>query len=316
MHVVRCKSLRHVRDGEAHKLSTMVASTVRHSPRLSLAVTVSIVIAALLQTCPSARVSAFQGCGARQSRPRHRHTGSGMMTRQSVNNPEESSDNNHQISRRTSFQQGMRGLIFGALLLDTITPQHADAAMFGGKERRQLDYCLVNLLRVSYWAESLVQGFTTTEDEEKRKQLYLEARLGAKALVTGKVGGGATNRVYQLSTLQFRGCLEDIAYYGKSRKVSDLTQDLLESIAAVVEFDGLETTTDPSPRSSLTLSMYTPKKASYVQRLLSERVIPISKQLFNSFDPDVRQRCETYVATTYPNEVPKSPDDSPDNNTL
>lgn len=141
------------------------------------------------------------------------------------------------------------------------------------------------------------------------------ARLGAKALVTGKVGGGATNRVYQLSTLQFRGCLEDIAYYGKSRQVSDLCQDLLEAIAAVVEFDGLETTTDPSPRSSLTLSMYSPKKATYVERLLSERVISLSNQLFNSFDPEIRQRCEAYVVSTYPNEIVKKDQVMADNST-
>ena len=151
---------------------------------------------------------------------------------------------------------------------------------------------------MTYWAESTVQDLKSTDDEERRKKVYLEARLGAKALVTGRLGGGATNRVYQLSTLQFRGCLEDIAYYGKSRQVSDLCQDLLEAIAALVEFDGLETTTDPSPRSSLTLSMYNPKKATYVERLLSERVVPFSKKLFNSFDPDIRQRCETYVAST------------------
>lgn len=212
----------------------------------------------------------------------------------------------NQISRRNSLQRSFSAL--GTLLSVATTPhQPAHAALFGGKERGQLDFCLVSLLRETYWAESVVQDLKTTDDEERRKQVYLQARLGAKALVTGKVGGGASNRVYQLSTLQFRDCLADIAYYGKSRQVSDMTQDLLESIAAVVEFDGLETTTDPSPRSSLTLSMYNPKKATYVQRLLSERVIPISKQLFDSFDFDVRQRCLAYVASTYPNEEPKQP---------
>lgn len=210
---------------------------------------------------------------------------------------------NDQVSRRSAIQQGMKVMAFGALLLDISSPRPADAALFG-KERRQLDFCLANLLRVTYWAESLLRDLKSTDDDEKRKKVYLEARLGAKALVTGKVGGGATNRVYQLSNLQFRGCLEDIAHYGKSRQVSDLCPDLLEAIAAIVEFDGLESTTDPSPRSSLTLSMYNPKKATYVERLLSERVIPLSKQLFNSFDPDIRQRCEAYVTITYPSEIP------------
>ena len=187
--------------------------------------------------------------------------------------------------------------------LEMSTPQNADAAW--GKDRRQLEFCLVNLLRVSYWAESVARDLKTVNQEERRKELYLEARLGAKALVSGRVGGGASRRVYNLATLQFRGCLQDLAYYGKSRQVSDLAQDLLESVAAVVEFDGLETTTDPSPRSSLTLSMYTEEKMAYVQRLLSERVVPLARSLANSFEPEIRNQCQAYIASTYPNELPK-----------
>jgi hypothetical protein len=196
----------------------------------------------------------------------------------------------------------MKGIATGAFL-ETSTPRNADAAW--DKDRRQLEFCLVNLLRVTYWAESVARDLKIVEQEEKRKELYLEARLGAKAVVTGRVGGGATSRVYTLASLQFRGCLRDLAYYGKSRQVSDLTEDLLESVAAVVEFDGLETTTDPSPRSSLTLSMASPQKVTYVQRLLSERVVPLAKSLANSFEPDIQNQCKAYIASTYPNEVPK-----------
>jgi hypothetical protein len=190
-----------------------------------------------------------------------------------------------------------------AATLKMNTPRNADAAW--GKDRRQLEFCLVNLFRVTYWAESVARDLKTIEQDERRKELYLEARLGAKAIVTGRVGGGATSRVYTLATLQFRGCLQDLAYYGKSRQVSDLAQDLLESVAAVVEFDGLESTTDSSPRSSLTLSMYTPEKVTYVQRLLSERVVPLATSLANSFEPEVRNQCQAYIASTYTNEVPK-----------
>lgn len=209
---------------------------------------------------------------------------------------------NDPVSRRSSFQKILKVLAIGAVLEMSI-PQNSDAAW--GKDRRQLEFCLVNLLRVSYWAESVARDLKTIEQEERRKELYLEARLGAKAIVTGRVGGGATSRVYTLATLQFRGCLQDLTYYGKSRQVSDLAQDLLEAVAAVVEFDGLETTTDPSPRSSLTLSMYNSEKVTYVQRLLSERVVPLATSLANSFEPEVRNQCKAYIASTYPNEVPK-----------
>lgn len=209
---------------------------------------------------------------------------------------------NYPVSRRSSFQEIVEILAIGAIL-DMSILQNADAAW--GKDRRQLEFCLVNLLRVTYWAESVARDLKTIEQEERRKELYLEARLGAKAIVTGRVGGGATSRVCTLATLQFRSCLQDLAYYGKSRQVSDLAQDLLESVAAVVEFDGLETTTDPSPRSSLTLTMYNPEKVTYVQRLLSERVVPLATSLANSFEPEVRKQCKAYIASTFPNEVPK-----------
>jgi hypothetical protein len=179
----------------------------------------------------------------------------------------------------------------------------AAALLPAGKQRRQLDLCIVTLLRVKYWAQMASSSLQQVEPEERRKQHYLETRLAAKALVSQKVGGGATFKVYTLSTLQFRGCLDDIAWYSKSKEVTQLAQDLIESLAAIVEFDGLETTTDPSPRSSLTLSAYTPQKETFVRRMLSERVIPLSDGIVNSFDPAVRQRCDQYVQATYPNEI-------------
>lgn len=194
------------------------------------------------------------------------------------------------------------------------------------KERRQLEVCIVALLRLLYWAQSLTKDMSATSSptEEnilnRRKQVYLEARLGAKALVTGKVGGGATYRVFTLSKLELKDCLDDLEYWysktiassqfrstatrNNANPTKNLNIDLIESLASIVEFDGLETTQDPSPRSSLMLTMYNDDKGKYVQRMLTERVIPITEELINYFGPEARHVSETYISKYYPNEYP------------
>jgi hypothetical protein len=163
-----------------------------------------------------------------------------------------------------------------------------------------------------------------SDSMRKQQQLYLEARLGAKAILTGKVGGGSTGRVYTLATLQVPGCLEDLDWWYASQSqsqrsstsittktkrgsrlvVSELCRDFYESLAAVVEFDGLETLQDPSPRSSLMLQQYNNDKDIYVFRMLNERVIPIGQQLVQAFDPEVVQFCQAYIQEKYASEIP------------
>jgi hypothetical protein len=184
-----------------------------------------------------------------------------------------------------------------------LLPSSANA-LFGSRERRQLEVCLVSVLRVIYWAQFTATSLQQAETLEQRKQRYIEARLGAKAVLTGKIGGGANGRVYALASLQLPGCLEDIESYAVSRKVGDLRQDFYESLAAVVEFDGLETLQDASPRSTLTLQQYNRDKSIYVQRLLLERVVPVGEQLVNAFGPDVRQTCVSFMEKYYADEMP------------
>jgi hypothetical protein len=179
----------------------------------------------------------------------------------------------------------------------------------GEKPKRQLELCIVSLLRVIYWAKKSV-GDLQSEDVKLRKQRYLEARLASKAMVTGKVGGGASYNVFTLNSLQLKDCLNDlVAYAGdqgkqEKRKAQDLQTDLMEALASVVEFDGLETTQDPSPRSSLTMTMYTEDKVKFVKRTLSERVIPTATALTKLYGSDIEAQCVAYVQETYPNEVP------------
>ena len=88
--------------------------------------------------------------------------------------------------------------------------------------------------------------------------------------------------------------------------IISIAQDIVESLAAVVEFDGLDNTQDPSPRSSLALSMYNDSKGIYVKRLLLERTVPNCVKFVNCFGSDRRVYCERYIRSTYPNEVPMS----------
>jgi hypothetical protein len=160
---------------------------------------------------------------------------------------------------------------------------------------------------VQYWAMTVAYTLETCETEDERKKAYLEARLGAKAMVAEKhkVGGGASGRVYSLAGLQIKECLDDLKYYATSSKQMDqYKDDLVEALASLVEFDGLETTQDASPRSSLTMGMYNSQKAVFVRRTLAERVTPLTQAIVGLFGPDVRVLCEGYVRQYYPSELP------------
>lgn len=164
-------------------------------------------------------------------------------------------------------------------------------------------------MRVVYWAESVADRLSS-EDETTRKDAYLQARLGAKAILTAKIGGGASGRIYTLVSMELPACLDDLVYY--NRQTIDLRSDFREALAAVVEFDGLETLTDPSPRSSLTLAQYNDSKALFVRRMLRERVIPIGRRLVDSFDVNAVRRAQSYVQQTYANEIPRTPETTAD----
>eukprot|EP00537_Pseudo-nitzschia_pungens_P010240 CAMPEP_0172386000 /NCGR_PEP_ID=MMETSP1061-20121228/3606_1 /TAXON_ID=37318 /ORGANISM="Pseudo-nitzschia pungens, Strain cf. pungens" /LENGTH=291 /DNA_ID=CAMNT_0013115223 /DNA_START=52 /DNA_END=927 /DNA_ORIENTATION=- len=198
------------------------------------------------------------------------------------------------------------------------------------QDRIQKELCLVNLLRLQSWASSLSEKLTTLgetqDDEDKKKTLYLEARLGSKVMVaeSKKISGGANANVFMLKGLHIRECLDDLTYYyyidnknnknknknnnnkGSKKRTQTMDryrEDLIESLASIVEFDGLETTQDPSPRSSLTLTMYNPQKGLFVQRMLAERIVPLIDDIVSLFDPDTRAQSEYYMREYYPSEV-------------
>jgi len=148
---------------------------------------------------------------------------------------------------------------------------------------------------------------------ELMKVFYVEARLGAKAAVTGKVGGGANTRVLNLASLELKDCLTDGKWWfarenkdniRKQSSLDTVAENIVESLASIVEFDGLETTQDPSPRSSLTLSMYKDSKALFIQRVFLERTIPSCDSFLNYFDDETREACEKFIMDNYPIEVP------------
>lgn len=263
-----------------------------------------------------------------------------------------------------------------APLLPFINPRSSD------NRRRQLELCLVTILRTEYWAMSVARKMksqllllpqqvlpnssvdinatpTTTDNtdlqqqqpssspppepeeeltEYQKKSSYLEARLGAKALLTQKIGGGANVRVVTLGSFQLKQCLEDVKYWCReyaqtnpsllssaatttgaaspttnavkricSNELSNTIDDLIESLASIVEFDGLETTIDPSPRSSLMLSMYNSDKGVYVYRTLMERVVPDCERILKVFDNGERRRVvvEEFVRRNYGDEIPR-----------
>jgi hypothetical protein len=215
----------------------------------------------------------------------------------------------------TSFQIAVGGLITGW----TVDQQPATAAfsLFPEKNHRQLELCVVSILRLQYWAQTVAFKLQTAETIDQRTSAYIEARLGAKAIVAGKIGGGASYPVFVLKSLQIRECLTDLQYYAAQNSKKDkkqtaqLAQDLIESLASLVEFDGLETTTDPSPRSSLTLSMYTDTKGNFVNRMLSERIVGLCQDIVRLLGPDTREVCDGYILQYYSSELPPNPKPPP-----
>lgn len=179
---------------------------------------------------------------------------------------------------------------------------------------RQLELCLVSVLRTVYWAQGLtrrIESGLDAGDLELQKQTYLEARLGAKAALTTGKGLGtppnptAARYIYMLSTLQLTGCLKDLkTYHNTKLPFVNICQEFLESLASLVEFDGLDTLQDPSPRSSLTLAQWTDKKNRFVQRMLQERVVMLGIAIVASFTEEAQSKSRNYVQRYYPDEVP------------
>ncbi|KAL7468825.1 hypothetical protein ACHAXS_009059 [Conticribra weissflogii] len=215
--------------------------------------------------------------------------------------------------------------------------QEANAIPFldGGSDRRQLELCLVTILRTQYWAKSVAKSLKdkllTPLDEQaelvsglsdtQKKQPYLEARLGAKALLSKKIGGGANAKVVKLASFQIKDCLKDGKYWcgvlAKSgnlnsssnqkaicnQKLEAYADELIESLASLVEFDGLDNTIDPSPRSSLMLTMYTNDKGIFAYKTLTQRVIPSCEDYLGVFGPERRKVCEDFMRKDYAEEM-------------
>lgn len=232
---------------------------------------------------------------------------SGVLSLSSTARHERSRQLNHaSLPFDDSSSRRRRKILLVAGAACTVSPKGA-LALF--EERRQLELCLVSLQRVLYWALGQADRLRDdTASMETLRQAYLETRLGAKAVLTGKIGPGATASVYTVGSLQFPSCLNDLKWHASksanARKVSDIKEELVENFAFIVEFDGLETLTDPSPRSSLTLSQYTDDKRKFVLRILRELVLPKGQELLYSFDTQTVDRSMQFLQRYYVDEMP------------
>jgi hypothetical protein len=181
------------------------------------------------------------------------------------------------------------------------------------QRRRQVELCLVAIQRVAYWADRqatalLDNNNSSSSSEQRRKELYLESRVGAKAILTSKGSGYNT---YTLGTLNIPACLADLEWHARQElskslagNVEDAKQRFTEGLASIVEFDGLETLTDPSPRPTLTLAQYTDAKALFVVRSFRESVLPASRQLLQSFGTEPLETAQRYIEQYYSSEIP------------
>lgn len=220
-------------------------------------------------------------------------------------------------------------------------PKNANSFnLFPEEEKRQLELCIVTVIRTQFWAQTISTAIRNNLNEKNNKKsldCYLEARLGSKALLTKKLGAGSNGNVYRLASYELRECLKDAMYYCeqdekiykknskksksedifpkycKSRDTSNFAQDIIESLAACLEFDGLDNLTDPSPRSSLMISQFNFDKAIFVERMLKERTIPscdlFLSSIFSLNDdtyPNLKDKCYGFVEKYYSSEIPQT----------
>ena len=228
--------------------------------------------------------------------------------------------------RRRILLQSLLSCVITLPVMGPPLPANASPSLLGtpARDRRQLELCLVVVQRVVYWASLQADALRMADTtQEERKYKYLETRLGAKALLTGRLGSGATGRVYQLASLQLTGCLQDLEWHAaqqqqrqQQQQISEWRQTFTEGLSSLVEFDGLETLTDASPRSSLTLSQYNDSKAVYVRRALDELVIPAGNQLLQAFGSEALQTAQGYIQQYYSSEIyPLAPPPAPSTDT-
>ena len=220
-------------------------------------------------------------------------------------------------SRRRAL--GLVGWTTVTILDSTIRGDAMPSSMaMAAEPPRQLELCLVSVLRVVYWAEGLstrMRDSIAAGSMGGQREAYLEARLGAKAILnSGITGGGnllgtapsptAAKNIYILSTLQLSACLRDLQMVHNTQLAfANTCRDFRESLASLVEFDGMDTLQDPSPRSSLTLSQWNDKKNLFVTRLLQERVVVLGNAIVQPFPRQAQQTSRDYIQRYYSNEV-------------
>ena len=138
---------------------------------------------------------------------------------------------NNADSRRTFLRHTVTLPILSSSFIQLGGKSPANALpLFEKKERRQLELCIVNILRVQYWARNLGDKLQYGETEEERKKAYLEARLGAKAMVADKkikIGGGASLFVLTLKGLEIKDNLDDLKFYAKTKRMDQYKDCLL-----------------------------------------------------------------------------------------
>lgn len=243
------------------------------------------------------------------------------------------------VTARRRMLASVTGSIVPILLAKPQISNGIDLNLFRD-DRRQLELCIVTVLRTQCWAMRISQSMQASlqsHDSDATRDHYMEARLGSKALLTGKLSAGSNYNVYKLAPFQLRGCLKDSlshcrdsekvyikqSYNKKdpkaaaslnrmcnARQTEDVAQDLVESFASCLEFDGLDNLEDQSPRSSLMITQFTEEKARFVLRMLTERSIPKCTQYLDliystSDEPaELKSKCLDYLQRNYGAEIP------------
>ncbi|GMI60750.1 hypothetical protein ScalyP_jg2158 [Parmales sp. scaly parma] len=125
---------------------------------------------------------------------------------------------------------------------------------------------------------------------------YIAIRLATKDLLTSK---GAS----YLSSFDFRHRLAIASSYSLNEATAkSLSQELIEQLASIVEFDGLDQLAYDSPRTSLMMRQITQDKIKYVRRTVAT-ILDLLLAIEECYGEEQQEYIIRLMTQYYPDEV-------------
>jgi len=162
-------------------------------------------------------------------------------------------------------------------------------------QKYSLELQLATLARTrSYYSVAL----RDLDDADYAKAAYIDLRLSSKALLTTKIPNGSSSpMLFKLASFRFRSMLA-------TSNASTATQRrLIESISSIVEWDGLDSLSSDSPRTTLFERNYSIEKVRYVRQLGESIVQLLDSAVVEVGGENALEKSSSLMLQYYPDEI-------------